>query len=78
MEPSDMIQKLLKNLKSCLEEDEIILLPEEINIAYVGKKLPFSLIDKEDVTIAFKSDDYSGIRNFFSPSLPTLIMKSSI
>ena len=66
MEPSDMIEKCILYLKKCLEEDEIILLAEEIQIAIVSKNIPFSFLDDDVIYSAVEKNDYSVVTKFFN------------
>lgn len=69
MEPFEMIRICLDNLKGCLEEEGGKMVPEEISIAFVGKNLPFSLLNEESVSGALNDGDYSKIRSHFKHSI---------
>ena len=62
-----MISCCIKKLKNCLEKDDIVIQPDEISIAFVGKNLEFSLIDSDVLSSAVEKDDYSLVRNYFKP-----------
>ena len=64
-----MIRNCLNNLKKCVEEDDLLIFPDEVNVAFVGKNKPFSTLHNELISEAISNDDYSMIRNFFNPSL---------
>ena len=61
-----MIEKCILYLKKCLEEDEIILLAEEIQIAIVSKNIPFSFLDDDVIYSAVEKNDYSVVTKFFN------------